>query len=161
VRLLERVREHDISGAEQVLANAREDGADAQRVRLASSFIAVMRGRTEEGRRLVAEAERVTGLWAGELMMVAMAAIQLGDLDAAPRLYGRKSVQILAPIMLRLDPELHPLLDVAPFAPRRSELTLVWPLEAAMIGPAQFTLFKEVRIESGIPQASELTKSSR
>jgi hypothetical protein len=56
--------------------------------------------------------------------------------------------------MARLDPELHSLLDHEPFAPRRAAATLVWPLEAPMIDAARHALFREVRVESGIPQGS-------
>jgi hypothetical protein len=61
-----------------------------------------------------------------------------------------------APMLVRLDPELHPLLDEPPFAPRRRDLALVWPLEAPMIDAVRFALFREVRIESGRPLMSEI-----
>jgi hypothetical protein len=32
----------------------------------------------------------------------------------------------------------------------------VWPLEAAMIDRARFRLFKEVRIDTGTPEGSDL-----
>ena len=58
------------------------------------------------------------------------------------------------PTLARLIPELHPILDHPPFAPRRREAPLVWPLEAPMIDTARNALFREVRIESGTPQGS-------
>jgi len=61
--------------------------------------------------------------------------------------------------MARLDPELHPLLDRPAFGPRRMDVTLVWPLEAPMIDPARHALFKEVKIESGMPQGSDVQAS--
>lgn len=60
----------------------------------------------------------------------------------------------LAGTFARLAPALHPILDRAPFAPRRSEHALIWPLEAPMLAPAVHALFREVRIESGLPQGS-------
>ena len=60
------------------------------------------------------------------------------------------------PIMARLDPELHPLLDHAPHAPRRMDATLVWPLEAPMIDRGRFRLFREVKSESGLPEGTDL-----
>ena len=61
--------------------------------------------------------------------------------------------------MARLDPELHPFLDRAPWAPRRLDVTLIWPLEAPMIDAARHALFKEVKIESAMPQGSDLQSS--
>jgi hypothetical protein len=55
----------------------------------------------------------------------------------------------------RLDPSLHPILDYAPFAPRRRDAVLVWPLEAPMMDASVHRLFREVRIESGLPPGSE------
>ena len=55
---------------------------------------------------------------------------------------------------MRLDPDLHPLLEREPLAPRRWDTTLVWPLEAPMIDAARHALFREVRIESGRPEGS-------
>ena len=88
--------------------------------------------------------------------MAAAAAIRLGELDLAVRLLGRKFIRDFVGSTVRLDPELHPILDRDPFAPRRASATLVWPLEAPMIDAARHALFKEVRIESGMPQGSEL-----
>ena len=38
------------------------------------------------------------------------------------------------------------------FAPRRMDETLVWPLEAPMIDAARFRLFREMKVESGLPE---------
>jgi hypothetical protein len=62
----------------------------------------------------------------------------------------------LAPVSIRLFPGLHALADRPPYAPRRWDVTLTWPLEAPMIDAACFALFKEVRIESGRPPASDI-----
>jgi len=63
---------------------------------------------------------------------------------------------IVTPTMARLSPELHPMVNRAPLAPRRWDVALVWPLEAPMIDPSCHRLFREVRIESGTPLASDL-----
>jgi len=89
------------------------------------------------------------------ITVAAGAAVRLGDLDLATRLLGRKMIEEFVNWLVRLEPDLHPLVDRAPFAPRRAAVTLVWPLEADMIDAARFALFREVRIESGLPQASE------
>jgi hypothetical protein len=62
----------------------------------------------------------------------------------------------MVPSWARLVPDLHPLLDRAPHAPRRRDAALVWPLEAPMIDRARFKLFKEVRIDTGIPEGSDV-----
>jgi hypothetical protein len=59
-------------------------------------------------------------------------------------------------MILRLESKMHPLLDYEPFAPRRMDRTLVWPLEAPMVNPAVFRVFKDVRIESGLAEGSDL-----
>ena len=60
----------------------------------------------------------------------------------------------LAPTILRLNPDLHPLLDREPFSPRVRDAALVWPLEAPMMDSRVHALFREVRIESGLAPAS-------
>jgi hypothetical protein len=68
----------------------------------------------------------------------------------------RPLVRDLAVCLARLDPETHPLLDLPPLAPRRWDGALVWPLEAPMIDATRHALFREVRIESGLPQGSDV-----
>jgi hypothetical protein len=89
--------------------------------------------------------------------MGASAAIRLGKPDLAVHLLDRKFIRDFVAWIVRLDPELHPLLDREPFAPRRAAVALVWPLEAPMIDAARHALFREVRIESGMPQGSDLS----
>jgi hypothetical protein len=74
----------------------------------------------------------------------------------ALRFMARPLVGDLGPCIARLSPEVHALLDRAPLAPRRWDATLVWPLESPMIDPVRFALFREVRIESGRPQGSDI-----
>jgi hypothetical protein len=88
--------------------------------------------------------------------VAAAAAVRLGKPDLAERFLDRKYIRDFVGWIVRLDPELHPLLDREAFAPRRASATLVWPLEAPMIDAARHALFKEVRIESGMPQGSDL-----
>ena len=68
----------------------------------------------------------------------------------------RKSLTEYPPVLARLIDLLHPLLDLEPFAPRRSKLGLVWPVEAPMIDRTRLRLFREVRIESGTPEGSDV-----
>ena len=147
----------DVAAAAQSVAEGAAAGAMASNLRAFEAGIAVRQGRTEDARAAVAEARTTAGLGGGTLLVVAGAALRLGDLAGAIRfLAERKVIVDLAPICIRLEPELHALADHAPFAPRRLDMALVWPLEAPMIDPRCFPLFREVRIESGLPPRSEM-----
>jgi hypothetical protein len=61
---------------------------------------------------------------------------------------------------MRLVHACHPLLDQEKFGPRKIAMTLVWPLQAPMIDEARFALFKEVRIESGRPEGTDILGES-
>jgi len=63
--------------------------------------------------------------------------------------------------LARIYPVVHPALDDDRFRPRRRDEALVWPLEAPMMDPSVHALFREVRIESGRPSASQLSSASR
>jgi hypothetical protein len=122
---------------------------------------AALAGRSVEARRLVHELEKAPPLGAGALVLAAAAAVRVAESEAALGFLGRRLLRDLAPSIVRLEPWLHPLLDRAPFAPRRSELALVWPLEAPMIDAARHALFREVRIESGLAQGSDVRSGRR
>ncbi len=79
--------------------------------------------------------------------------MRLGEIEHALAAMQRRIVADMAPVYIRLSPPLHPLLDFEPFAPRRLDATLVWPLEAPMRSPAVHRLFRETRIETGVPPA--------
>ena len=92
------------------------------------------------------------------IVAAASAAVKLGEVDRALELLNREIMSDMMPCVLRLHPELHPMLDHRPFAPRRWNTTLVWPLEAPMIDPACHSVFREVKIESGRPQGSDILR---
>jgi hypothetical protein len=148
----DRLAQGDLDGAGHSLAEARKDEDRTGNLDGLEALIAVRSGRTEEARRLLASCEGRRTLLAGSLMSAAGAALRLGEGDVAIRLMTREIVRELGPVLVRLDPELHPLLDRAPFSPRRSALSLVWPLQSPMIDPARHGLFHEVRIESAVPR---------
>jgi hypothetical protein len=150
------LKRNDLGVVERVAREAVDDGADPANMRALEAALAVRTGRADDARRIVRELEGVPSLGSGALLMAAGTALRVGDLDAALSFFQRKLVWDLAPTLIRLDPELHPLLDHAPFAPRRWDVSLVWPLEAPMIDPARHALFREVRIESGLPKGSDL-----
>ena len=149
------VSRRDLAASEQELRDGRAAGALGPELRAVEAMNAILAGRMDEARRLVAEAESGPAVGAGGLMLAASAATRLGEPERAQRFLGRPLVRDMAGVLARLEPELHPLLDRAPFAPRRCSLTLVWPLEAPMIDPARHALFREVRIESGLAPGSE------
>jgi hypothetical protein len=78
-------------------------------------------------------------------------AVALGQNDRARRLIGRTITRPQAPVRVRIMPELWPLADEPPFAPRRSEMTLVWPAEAPPPAVGTEELFAAVRYESALP----------
>ena len=82
----------------------------------------------------------------------AAAAMLLGERALARRYFSDPTLRFIGPMLVRLIPELHPLCDEPPYSPRQFDRTLVWPLEAPMIDAARFRLFKEVRLESGLPE---------
>ncbi len=146
----------DLAQAEKIVQAALADGVPPVRAQAITANIAARRGDTEEARRIVRELDATPGLGTGQLRMGPAAALRVGELAIALRLVQRPVVRELAPTLARLDPDLHPLLDHAPFAPRQSAGTLVWPLEAPMIDRARFKLFRKVEIDTGLPEGSEI-----
>ena len=148
------VSRRDLAASEQELRDGRAAGALGAELRAVEAMNAILAGRLDEARRLVAESESGPAIGAGGLMLAASAAARLGETERALRFLARPLVRDMAGVLARLEPELHPLLDRAPLAPRRSDLPLVWPLEAPMIDAARHALFREVRIESGLAPGS-------
>ena len=81
------------------------------------------------------------------LILAAGVQVAAGRLDRARSLLNHP---IVIPALIRLSPELWPLLDEPPFAPRRSPLTLVWPKEAPPPPAGMDQLFQEIRFESAM-----------
>ncbi|MFN8176807.1 MAG: protein kinase [bacterium] len=146
----------DLAAAGQAVREGLADGARKEDMRAIEALIAAREGRLDEARRLVRELHDTPGLAATSLTLITGAALQLGEVDVALRLLDRPILRSLAPTLLRLDPFLHPILDHAPYAPRRRDATLVWPLEAPMIDAARHRLFRDVRIESGLSTGSDV-----
>ena len=146
----------DIAGAEGSMRTGASRGARSGELRALEAAIAVRTGHEDQARRIIHELEQVVGLTVHGIELAAGTAIRLCELEIATRFVARPLTQDLAPTWMRLVPELHPLLDRAPWAPRRRDETLVWPLEAPMIDRVRFKLFREVRIDSGVPEGSDL-----
>jgi len=145
----------DIGAAEQAVHEAVAHGADVPNIKCFEAAIAGVTGREDDSRRLLRELEDEAGLGSHSAMVASAAALRLGNAEQALRFLERKTVRPLAPTAVRLYSDLHALLDQPPYAPRRRAVSLVWPLEAPKIDAARHALFREVRIESGIPQGSD------
>jgi serine/threonine protein kinase/tetratricopeptide (TPR) repeat protein len=146
----------DLAAAAQAVRGGLDDGANPSEIRTVDALIAVRAGRTDEAKRIVQELENVRPLDTGSLTALAAAAVRLGDLKRAVGFMRRQIIRNWSPCIVRLHRDLHPLLDREPFAPRRWDVELVWPLEAPMIDPVCRALFREVRVESGAPKGSDV-----
>jgi TolB-like protein/Flp pilus assembly protein TadD len=151
----------DIAGVERARREGAADAVHADDLRVLDVTIAVLTGRADEARGPMRELAERAGITAPGLMILADMALRIGEPAVAGAIFDGPLVRELAPTLVRLQPALHTLLDSARLAPRRSESALVWPLEAPMLEPSVHPLFREVRIESGRPPASQLTGASR
>ncbi len=142
--------------AEHWLADARRDNVEESHLAMFEADLAARSGDHDRAARLLAEFGDSGLLNFTSITFGASAAFRNGQVDRAVELLGRRVIKDAAMVILRLDPLLHPLLDLQPFAPRRSPLTLVWPVEAPMIDRTRLRLFREVRIESGTPEGSDV-----
>jgi serine/threonine protein kinase/Tfp pilus assembly protein PilF len=149
----------ELDAAEQAVHEGAGDGADSTNLMAVEAMLAARRNRLEEAGRILRGIKDSTTLAAGTVSVAAGAAARVGDPELAARFLDHVRWTRMGPVMVRLDPELHPYLDRAPWAPPRLDVALIWPLEAPMIDPARHALFKEVRIESGMPQGSDLQAS--
>ncbi|MEO5617388.1 MAG: protein kinase [Candidatus Eisenbacteria bacterium] len=147
----------DVAAAAQAMREGFAEGARADDMRAAEAAIAEREGRPDDAKRLVRELRQIPGLVSGSLLLLAGTALRLGDFAAASDFLDTPLLRDLAPTLARLNPALHPVLDHAPLAPRRCDAALVWPLEAPMLDASVHRLFREVKIESGLPQSSEVS----
>jgi serine/threonine protein kinase/tetratricopeptide (TPR) repeat protein len=141
---------------EQILREGREDGMEPANAAMIEAYLAVQRGEMDRARKILAEHAGSTLVNFGSAPLGSAAATATGDMRTAIDLLCKPALLDASPVIIRLDALLHPLLDHEPFAPRRSSLDLVWPLEAPMIDRARLGLFRQVRIESGLPEGSDI-----
>ena len=146
----------DAAAAAQAVREGVAAGARTDDMRATEAAVAEREGRREDARRLVQELHKERGLGSTSLMPLAAVALRLGDMDEAVAILQLRLLSDLSGTLARLDRALHPVLDLAPFAPRRRDEALVWPLEAPMLDASVHRLFREVRIESGLPAASDV-----
>jgi TolB-like protein/Flp pilus assembly protein TadD len=156
LRAMGHLRRHDVAAVERDVREAKADGADSANLRTIEAMVAARTGGDDEAKAILSELEHVSTIGSGALVVAAGTAVRVGDSPCALRFLGRRLVADLAPTLARLDPVLHPLLDHAPLAPRRRDAALIWPLEAPAIDAARHALFREVKIESGVPKGSDV-----
>ena len=151
------VRRGHLEAAKEDLALSREVEWNPQNSTCLEAAIAAREGQLDRARELVQGMDETRGLGVGSVVAAASVAIRLGDLDLADRIVSTRRNVVAMPITVRLYPELHPLLELPKFAPRVLGTTLVWPLEAPMIDATRFSVFREVKIESGLPEGPGVT----
>ena len=78
-------------------------------------------------------------------------AVSAGRREMARRLIGRTITRPSGPVRIRIRPDLWPLADEPPYAPKRSSMTLTWPAEAPPPKPGTEDFFEAVRFESALP----------
>jgi len=128
-----------------------ERNADA-----AEAWIVARTGDEARARALAERATEAQNLNLEGLTFAALTWMRLGEMERAIALMKRPVVESIANVHVRLHPHLHPMLDFAPFAPRRMDATLVWPLEAPMVPASVHRLFRETKIVSGLPEGSDI-----
>jgi TolB-like protein/predicted Zn-dependent protease len=147
----------DFDAIERLLAEGAAAGAETYNLQAVSAMLAAEAGRLDEVEAILQELDLVSGLNISSLVFLAVAALRCGRVDQAIGFMTKPVMSDLNHVIVRLTPHLHPLLGHSPFVPRQWDGVLVWPLEAPMIDPARFALFREVRIESGRPPASDVS----
>jgi hypothetical protein len=156
----ERTWNHYLRGNREGMAAAVERGrknkVDPGNLVAYEALLAAVSGHHDEARRHLAAARVAKGLNGGGIAAAAAAAIELGEPEHADEVLGRRILAGLLQVFVRLESPLRSLLDRPAYAPRRSQITLVWPIEAPMIDPARFALFKEVKLASGMPGGSSV-----
>ncbi|HEX7878638.1 MAG TPA: protein kinase, partial [Candidatus Eisenbacteria bacterium] len=154
-RVFVRLRQSDTTGAAAILPDAGADGCHPATLAILRAAVDCRAGRIEEARAAMAELGDPPGLTFYGGLLLGEVQITLGEWDRAFRTMDRPVWRSEMPTAIRLIPALHALADRAPFAPRRSDSTLVWPVEAPMMSPAVYAMFREVKIESGGAESSQ------
>jgi tetratricopeptide (TPR) repeat protein len=150
----------DLAAAQRAYDDGVVAGADPDNMQAILASIDARAGRADEARQSFDRLVDSHEMRLGTLMLLAGLAARFGDIDRATTLMNRRIARDAAQTMVRLVPELHPLLGHQPFSPRQWDTTLVWPLEAPMIDRTRHALFKHVRIESGLPDGSDVRLAS-
>ncbi len=144
----------DLEAARDLLRRASTDFPDKVNLRAMEASIAFAGGDPGAALKIVRDMRDHRGLGGGSLLQFAAFELAEGDPDAARHFLERGFVVDLAPVAVRLRPPLRPLVGSPPFTPRQLDVALTWPLEAPMPDRELLALFREVRLESGLPEPS-------
>jgi serine/threonine protein kinase/Tfp pilus assembly protein PilF len=166
ITILGRLLSAVISGDRQQIARAVELGqkevSEPGAVLIMQALAAGLDGRREEMQRAFEASQRHPVASANLVAAICSAhvALLLGQPERALRILEPKVIGRLASMYIRLYRPLHPLADEPTFAPRRCDAVLVWPLEAPMMSPDVHALFREVHVESGLPERVDSVRVS-
>jgi serine/threonine protein kinase/Tfp pilus assembly protein PilF len=160
-RLLSGVVSGDRERVRRAVDAGRAEGAAPGAVLVLEALAAALDGRMDDARRALEAAEKdpmpSINLVAG--ISLAHAALLLGDTDRAMAALSVRVIGRLAPTYIRLYAPLHRLTEQPKYLPRRRDAVLVWPLEAPMMAPEVHALFREVHVESGLPERVESARA--
>ena len=134
--------------AEAVVDGSSMASGNAELIRAILDFHAGNRDRALE---LVERAEAAPQLAPVLAFQGAAILTTMGKRDFARRIMSRPITLAHIPIRIRIMPDLWPIADEPPYAPRRSAMTLIWPSEAPPPKPGVEERFAGVRFESGLP----------
>ena len=137
--------------ARAMVEQHRSSAAQSGNIDLMEAIVSFRAGDRARAGELVDRAEASPQLAPVAIYRAASIAVALGQKDRARRLIARTITRPQGPVRVRIMPGLWPLADEPPFAPRRSEMTLIWPAEAPPPASGTEELFADVRYESGLP----------
>ena len=149
-------RRGDTEGLAAQRLAAQSDSIRPDEARALEASEAALRGDIEKARRIVRELAPVARMVAGGSHLLAEVAVRIGELEAAEQIMLQPHMEQFSRCIVRLDPLLQALLSRPAFAPRVMDAALIWPLEAPMMEASVHRCFREVRIESGLPQGSDV-----
>jgi TolB-like protein/Flp pilus assembly protein TadD len=151
----------DVSEAEAAFAAAMDDQVDEDQMLPVKALIAAQAGREEEARSIIVANQRDHWVNHNSFPDVAATALRIGEREIAVHAMEQmRKTRHYVDILPRLFVLCHPLLDHPPCAPRKCRLTLTWPVQAPMVPESFVDLFKEIRIESGKPEGTNILGES-
>ena len=144
----------DLAAARACMEELRRDEAMFLVAYLLDAVLLTRDGKAAHADRQLAIAETSAELNPTLVAWAIEVCIARGEMDRAVEFAKRTIFYDLCTTALRVTPELHPLLDLEPFAPRIARETLVWPSEAPPVPREIASLFTDVRMESGLPTST-------
>lgn len=151
--ILAQIDQGEYEEAERVLVLARaEPTIDPQELVCLRVLLHAIQGRTEEARTLLKE--NLDHRWVTPFGTMAMAwtAFLVGQPEDAAFIIKHATIGRHMKFYFRMaDAHCHALLDQEGWGGRKTDQTLVWPLQAPMVDEARWALFGEVKVESGRP----------